>query len=389
MIHRDLSVPPRAGAHLHTTKLAAELQRRGHHVEYFCFVLDQNEELPFPVHQVAPAPESEGEAWIEDSKLMRNLQRYWATSAGDLLGMHRAIERARCDLVIGSGIHGLLYLRLAKRELRIWYPADDLFSTAMTLLSFSNTLRRNWAIFGEGARSLLIQRWCRDVPDETWMVAQRDMRSMRRLLGRPVVWLPNGVDLEFFRPLETPLTPHSAVFWGRLDFDPNEQALEFFLGKVWPLVRARQPEARLVVMGFAPSEKVVRLTENAPGVELRSNVPDIRPVVCSAPVAIFPFVSGTGVKNKLLEGAAMGRALLVSPMATDGLRGADPAPWRLCKKPEQWRDALLELWRDPRAAAELGARARRWVENNHSWEATGALAEESFERARARREERP
>ncbi|MEZ5360984.1 MAG: hypothetical protein R2748_01250 [Bryobacterales bacterium] len=54
MIHRDLAVPPRAGAHLHTTKLAAELQRRGHQVEYFCFVLDQNEDLPFPGSQGRP-----------------------------------------------------------------------------------------------------------------------------------------------------------------------------------------------------------------------------------------------------------------------------------------------------------------------------------------------
>ncbi|MEZ5360985.1 MAG: glycosyltransferase family 4 protein [Bryobacterales bacterium] len=132
-----------------------------------------------------------------------------------------------------------------------------------------------------------------------------------------------------------------------------------FLEKVWPLVRAQQPDARLVVMGFSPSEKVERLTAGALGVELFSNVPDIRPVVCSAPVAIFPFVSGTGVKNKLLEGAAMARALIVSPMATDGLRGADPAPIAF-EKPEQWCDTLLELWRNPRTAGDLGRQARRW-----------------------------
>ena len=385
MIHRDLAVPPRAGAHLHTTKIAAELQRRGHEIRYFCFELDQQAPLPFRVDRIQSAPEREADAWLGEGRLIRSLMRYWATTPGDILGLSRALERADCDVVIGSGLHGLFYLRQAPEKLRIWYAPDEIFTAALSQCRWTNGFVQNRMMLMQAARLLLFERMSRDIPDQTWVVAEKDLRAMRRILGeRDVVKIANGVDLEFFSPGEGEAAPNTAVFWGRLDFGPNEQALDFFLGKVWPLVREAQPEAKLIVMGFSPSE-AVRALVRAPGVELLADVPDLRPVVHAAPVAIYPFVSGTGIKNKLLEGAAMGRALAVSPRAVDGLQTSDPPPWRLCESPESWRDALLELWRNPARARTLGGAARRWVEANHSWESAGALAAEQLERVAARR----
>jgi glycosyltransferase involved in cell wall biosynthesis len=311
--------------------------------------------------------------------------RYWATTPGDLLGLSRELERADCDVVIGSGLHGLFYLRLVEGKGRVWYPPDEMATAALSQVRLTNPLRRTRTMLSEAARLLFIQRLWRDVPDQIWVVAEKDRRSMRRIVGdRDVVSIPNGVDSERFRPLEVETRPDSAVFWGRLDFGPNEQALEFFLGRVWPLVRAARPEASLRVMGFSPSEAVRRLTASS-GVELLADVPDIRPVVCSAPVALYPFFSGTGIKNKLLEGAALGRALVVSPTAIDGMREQAAAPWRLATTPESWRDALLTLWDSPGESSALGAAARAWVERNYSWERAGALAEENLERVLARR----
>jgi glycosyltransferase involved in cell wall biosynthesis len=311
--------------------------------------------------------------------------RYWATAPADLLGLSRALGQADWDVVIASGLQGLFYLRQIEGRSRIWYPSDEMATAVLTQIRLSNPLRRTRVMLSEAARLLLIQRMWRDIPDQIWVVAEKDRRSMRRIVGdRDVVSIPNGVDQEFFRPVEVETQPNSAVFWGRLDFGPNEQALEFFIGRVWPLIRAARADASLRVMGYSPSEAVRRLTA-APGVELLADAPDIRPVVCSAPVALYPFFSGTGIKNKLLEGAALARALIVSPNTVEGMRDAAAGPWRLAASPESWRDALLALWDRPAEASALGAAARDWVERNYSWERAGALAEENLERALARR----
>ena len=371
--------------HLRLPKLAAEFLRRGHEVRYFCFELDQRQELPFEVEIVEPAPAAEGEDWLQESRLVRSLIHYWATTPGDLLGLYRAVEAAECDAIVTAGFHGLIYLRYFPKQVRAWYAGDELAVAALSQLSFRSGFTENRQLLTVAVRLFLTQRMCRDVPHVTWMVAPKDVRAMRRVMGkRDVRWIPNGVDFEHFSPVDVEMRPHTTVFWGRLDFTPNEQAIEYFLRRVWPLVREVRADARLIVMGYSPSDRVRTLAE-AEGVELVADAPDIRPVVCSASVAVFPFVSGTGIKNKVLEGAALERSLLVSPLATNGLRVTDAPPWRVCESPEQWRDALLEHWDNPEAARQAGRAARAWVEQNHSWPSAGDLAETSIQEALARR----
>ena len=354
MFQLGLSVPPRAGADVHTTRVLAELQRRGHDVVYVTSDLDKSGPLPFPVVEAKTADEDEAARWLPASRVFRNLMHYWATSPGRIRGQYEAVLGTGCDLCIGSGIHGLLLLHLIKDRPTIWYAGDELVAGGLSQVRLANGWRRNKALALEAARVLFFTRYSRDVAEETWVVAEKDAASMRRITGREnVVVIPNGVDLERYQGSSETERPRTAVFWGRLDFGPNEQAVELLTQRVWPLVLEREPDAELTIMGFSPSERVRELAR-APGVRLVADAPDIRPVVCAAPVALYPFVSGTGIKNKLLEGAAMERALLVSPTAIEGLQPTDPLPWRVCRRPEEWRDGLIELWKDPENARRMG-----------------------------------
>ncbi len=212
------------------------------------------------------------------------------------------------------------------------------------------------------------------------MVSATDRKWLQRFTRRPADVIANGVDLDFFRPAEVEPDPERLVFWGRLDYGPNEQGLEWFLGKVWEPLRQRRPGVKLSVIGFSPSEKVRRAVDR-PGVELMANVPDLRPAVCRAPVAIYPFVSGGGIRNKLLEGAAMARALVVSPRAVDGLPAAGDGAWEVCRSPAEWVETIDRLLSDRDAAYRLGQAARRWVEAHYTWERAAQLGEASIQRA--------
>src|SRR5262249_27140141 len=147
----------------------------------------------------------------------------------------------------------------------------------------------------------LYERVHRRVVDRVWVVSQSDRRAMRWLAGmRSVDVVTLGVDTDFFAPgPETPV-PRTAVFWGRLDFGPNVQALQWFCRRVWPLVRRRVPDARFTIVGFRPTDAVLDVTK-IDGVSLAADLADLRPTVRRHEVAVLPFVSGRGVKNKLLE----------------------------------------------------------------------------------------
>ena len=145
---------------------------------------------------------------------------------------------------------------------------------------------------------------------------------MRRYAGvRNVDIVPNGVDAQHFAPRAEADLPRTAVFWGRLDFEPNIQGLEWFVGNVWPAVRARVPDAGLTVIGFNPTSAVEVLCRT-PGIELLPNLEDLRAEVARREVVALPFVTGGGIKNKLLEAAAMGKPIVCTPRGAEGLHNA-------------------------------------------------------------------
>ena len=52
--------------------------------------------------------------------------------------------------------------------------------------------------------------------------------------GAPAIALPNGVDLDRFRPAAAPPDPRRLLFIGSFAHKPNVMAIEFFVNEVWP-----------------------------------------------------------------------------------------------------------------------------------------------------------
>jgi glycosyltransferase involved in cell wall biosynthesis len=129
----------------------------------------------------------------------------------------------------------------------------------------------------------------------------------------------------------------------------------------------------LTLIGYQPSDSVRRLAGHD-GIELKANMADLRAEVCSHQIAIMPFVSGGGIKNKLLEAAALRRAIVCSRVAARGLRHGATSPFVVAKTEREWVDAMLRLWSDERLRRELGVSAREWVKAYHTWPAAAAKA---------------
>ena len=170
------------------------------------------------------------------------------------------------------------------------------------------------------------------------------------------------------------------MFWGRLDFEPNVQALEWFCRHVWPALRAGAPGARFLIYGRSPVA-AVRALAGQDGVTLTPDVPDLRAEVSRGQVVVLPFVSGGGVKSKLLEAASLGKAVLCTPRSCNGLYSDGPLPLVTASGPGEWVRAVRSLWSAPDRLRELGAKARQWVLRHHSWAAGGRVAAASLERA--------
>jgi len=197
--------------------------------------------------------------------------------------------------------------------------------------------------------------------------AERDLfSSFQDATGVHVV--ENGVDLESLTPREGAIEePGSCVFVGALDYRPNVDAVCWFCREVWPEVLRRRGDARLRVVGHRPVA-VVRELGSIPGVEILGRVPDVRPHLERAGVVVVPLRIARGIQNKVLEGLAMGKAVLASPEALKGFRSELEVPVRRAAAAGEWIEGLLALFDDAEERRRLGRAGRAFALAHHRWD---------------------
>jgi glycosyltransferase involved in cell wall biosynthesis len=201
-----------------------------------------------------------------------------------------------------------------------------------------------------------------------WAVSRHDAELLEQMCpGMPVTVVPNAVDVHSYKVTATD-DGVGVLFIGGMDWFPNRDAVEFFAGSVLPELRARVPAARFRVVGRPPDDRLRRRLE-ASGVSFLGRVDDIRPAVSAAAVSVVPLRIGSGTRLKILEAAALGKAMVSTRLGAEGLTFADGSEIVLADEPPALAAAVADLLERPAARAAMGAAARRRVEEEYSFEA--------------------
>jgi sugar transferase (PEP-CTERM/EpsH1 system associated) len=179
--------------------------------------------------------------------------------------------------------------------------------------------------------------------------------------------LPNGVDFNFFRPPSSPPAEAGCIFVGALDYYPNVDAACWFCREIWPEIYCRFPDTRLQLVGRRPVAAVRKLAE-LNGVEVVGPVPDVRPYLAKAAVAIAPLRLARGVQNKVLEALAMAKATVASPQALAGFHKPADLPALCATSSAEWINLVVRVLGDADLRHNLGESGRRYVESHHDWD---------------------
>jgi sugar transferase (PEP-CTERM/EpsH1 system associated) len=179
-------------------------------------------------------------------------------------------------------------------------------------------------------------------------------------------WFPNGVDSDYFAPTHVSTDENQICFVGRMDYYPNQQAMFYFCGDVWPMLKKRFPKLRLKIVGAEPSSEVSDLRQ-LDGVEVTGTVPDVRPHVMSSVLTIAPLAIARGTQNKILESMAMGVPVVCSAKASGGVNAVAGDHLMTADSPEEYLTAISGLLENPKRRMRLAAAARERVLSHHSW----------------------
>jgi glycosyltransferase involved in cell wall biosynthesis len=203
---------------------------------------------------------------------------------------------------------------------------------------------------------------------------------LARAPGTQVVTIPFGTAVPD-RPLD-PLgqPPPAVLFVGSFRHPPNVDAAVRLAERIFPLVRQRCPGAVLHLVGEEPP---ARLREAGPDVVVAGRVPSVDPWLDRAAVVVAPLSSGGGMRVKVTEALAAGKALVASPLAVEGLDVRDECEGGevlLARSDEDFAAAIVALIAEPERRAALASRARDWARAHLSWESCFAAWEDLYGR---------
>jgi glycosyltransferase involved in cell wall biosynthesis len=293
--------------------------------------------------------------------------------------VERTLQRVDFDMVWTGGAKMLVYSRRVPDVPVLGDIADDGVKDNWTQMWASRSpllFLRRWRDFTSTRRfQLAYLPHCRMVN----VVAEEDRRSLlRQLPDLDVSVIHNGVDADYFQPGEPESDVPTIVFEGAMGFTPNAEAALYFCREVLPLVREVEPRARMLVVGNKPTPEVSALA--GPGVEVTGFVPDVRPYLDRAWVFVCPLLSGSGIKNKILQAWSMQKAVVATSISTGGLMDVE-SNLLVADGKTAIAAAILRLFQDKDERVRLGERGRATVVQHYSWAAKARQMEAVLSKA--------
>jgi sugar transferase (PEP-CTERM/EpsH1 system associated) len=177
----------------------------------------------------------------------------------------------------------------------------------------------------------------------TTVVNEREKTALEALArDARIVVVPNGIDGEYFRPPSDAPSTEDVTFCGVMNYPPNEHAAIWLAREVWPLVRKRRVAARLQLVGSRPTARVRSLSAADRSVQVTGDVPDVRPHLWRAAIAVAPLRVARGVQNKVLEAVAAGLPTVITPAVADGLPAEILPACRVAGDAASFADAIVE-----------------------------------------------
>jgi sugar transferase (PEP-CTERM/EpsH1 system associated) len=391
LCHR-IPYPPDKGDKIRSWHLLQHLSRR-HKVHLGCFIDDPADAAHLPLLRkvcadVAAFPLGRGRAglrvlgglargepftlaWFGDGRLARWVDETYARTPID------------AEIVFSSAMAQYLpKARPADRKRLVDFVDVDSEKWAqyasMRAWPFSWACRREARRLGEVERRIAAGAdACLFVSEEEAALFRRGLAaSMRTDAARSsgaIVTMPNGVDTECFNPAIPFPDPYGAgppvlVFVGRMDYWANADGAAWLVQEVLRRLLTRVPAVRLFIVGAAPSRAVRALAQDG-RVFVTGRVPDVRPYLAHADLAVVPLRVARGVQNKALEAMAMGKAVVTTPAAHEGLEAEPGLHLAVAAGPDAFADASARLLSDAEARDRMGRAARRRMVERYAWAA--------------------
>jgi glycosyltransferase involved in cell wall biosynthesis len=175
--------------------------------------------------------------------------------------------------------------------------------------------------------------------------------------------IPNCIELAEYEQTSPSPQPDTLIFTGSFTYAPNHEAAVWLVERVWPLVKADIPGAKLMITGNPANRRL----SPAEDVVLTGYVKDVRSVVAGASASVAPMLSGGGTRLKILEAMALRTPVVATRKGAEGLDVEHDTHLLLADDPAAFAGHVIRLLREHGTRQRLADSAFRLVQDKYDW----------------------
>lgn len=286
-----------------------------------------------------------------------NVSRFFSTDFD--IRLTRCLQDATYDVVHLESLFMTPYISTIRR-----------YSDARIVLRSHNLEFALWEKMAHGARNLArkaylnyLSRKLREYElsilsqvDGIAAISEEDRRHFVELgVKKPVEAIPFALPVHEYLP-PAGHKPRLALFHiGAMDWSPNLEGIVWFLEDIWPHIHQAFPALTLHLAGRNMPADLI--TAAASGVVFEGEVADARAFMHDKAIMIVPLLSGGGIRVKIIEGMACGKAIISTPVGAEGIDCRHGEHILLAENATQWVEAIGQLVNEPGRMETIGARA--------------------------------
>lgn len=198
--------------------------------------------------------------------------------------------------------------------------------------------------------------------DDKAYIAQQEKNAKK------IAVVANGVDTAWFaqKKKQLPKDP-TVLFVGTFKWLPNVEAAEFLVKQVWPLIKAQLPQAKLWIVGNAPTKAVFEFQKKDTSITVTGGIPDIRDAFAQSHILLAPIFSGKGTRYKILEAMANRTAIVASSIAVEGIGVTVGKQVLTADSAKDMAAAACKLLRDEQLRKKLAENSFAFVKDTYDW----------------------
>ncbi len=323
----------------------------------------------------------------------RPIQTRYAWHPGLAATLEADLRAGRYDVVHVEHLRGAAYGLLARRVLMemgsatpiVWDSVDSISHLFTQASQQSRSLKGRLMTRLELERTQRVEAALPCVFDRVLVTSSVDRTAFINLSDRPefvrrrIRVVPNGVDTDYFTPAAKQSATPTLVVSGKMSYHANVTMVLRLLQEIMPRVWQQRPEVQVWVVGKDPAPAIRTLAAkqprtaatgvlSPPRIVVTGAVPDMRPYLQQATLAVAPLTYGAGIQNKVLEAMACGTPVVASPSAVAALDIVEGRDLVIAREDEAFAALILSLLDDGSRCRHLAANGRAFVERHHSWD---------------------